>query len=254
MIWHFEPGQQVKARMHTHVELEMNLCVGGRATYLVGQQRVDVTARRLLWLFPQKEHLLIEQTSDFEMWIAVFRPQLVTRISRSSGDEELRSGQSDTPPVRLLKRGCVEFLTKICSELHGEKETATVANPGLEFLLRKARHEYLNASLLDSLGDVHPAVERAAFTIARGEKDTDAETFASQCGLSRARLSRLFKAQMGLELSEFRNQKRMEKFHAYYGGGQRCTVLQAALEAGFGSLAQFYRVQKSMAIRQRPAE
>jgi AraC-like DNA-binding protein len=55
-------------------------------------------------------------------------------------------------------------------------------------------------------------------------------------------LSRIFKEQTGVSISRFRNQQRVQRFLRLYGNGLRTTALAAALEAGFGSYAQFYRV------------
>jgi hypothetical protein len=54
----------------------------------------------------------------------------------------------------------------------------------------------------------------------------------------------LFKQQTGVALVDFRNRQRVEKFLAIYRTGQRTTMLDAALEAGFGSYPQFHRVFK----------
>ena len=70
----------------------------------------------------------------------------------------------------------------------------------------------------------------------------DSTRSRTQAGLSPSHLSRLFKAQTGVSITRFRNQRRLERFHHLYGRGRRTTALAAALEAGFGSYAQFYRV------------
>jgi AraC-like DNA-binding protein len=50
-------------------------------------------------------------------------------------------------------------------------------------------------------------------------------------------------------ISWFRNQQRLQRFLRLYGTGRRTTALAAALEAGFGSYAQFYRVFRQQAGR-----
>ncbi len=67
-------------------------------------------------------------------------------------------------------------------------------------------------------------------------------SLAQEAGLSSARLSRLFKAQTGFAMVDFRNRIRIERFLQLYGTGQRHTMLDAALESGFGSYPQFHRV------------
>ncbi|HJP76441.1 MAG TPA: AraC family transcriptional regulator [Pseudonocardiaceae bacterium] len=70
----------------------------------------------------------------------------------------------------------------------------------------------------------------------------DLTHLARTVGLSPGHLSRLFKAQTGVSLSRYRNQQRLHRFQLAYGNGDNITALSAALAAGFGSYAQFYRV------------
>jgi AraC-like DNA-binding protein len=60
--------------------------------------------------------------------------------------------------------------------------------------------------------------------------------------LSSSHLSRTFKEQTGVSISRFRNEQRLQRFLRIYGRVRRTTALAAALEAGFGSYAQFHRV------------
>jgi AraC-like DNA-binding protein len=56
-----------------------------------------------------------------------------------------------------------------------------------------------------------------------------------------SRLFRTFKTRMGMSLVDYRNRLRLDRFAGLVDRG--CTnLLEAALEAGFGSYAQFYRV------------
>jgi AraC-like DNA-binding protein len=93
--------------------------------------------------------------------------------------------------------------------------------------------------------EVHPAVETVARRL-RGDPDAgDLAELARMAGLSPSHLSRVFKAQTGVSITRFRNQRRLERFRVLYGDGRRTTALAAALEAGFGSYAQFYRVVRA---------
>jgi AraC-like DNA-binding protein len=75
------------------------------------------------------------------------------------------------------------------------------------------------------------------------------DELARRSGLSSTRLSRLFKQQTGVALVDFRNRQRIERYLQLYGTGQRMTMLDAALEAGFGSYPQFHRVFKRVTGR-----
>ncbi|MEV0282929.1 helix-turn-helix domain-containing protein [Kribbella sp. NPDC050820] len=52
--------------------------------------------------------------------------------------------------------------------------------------------------------------------------------------------------QMGTNITRFRNEHRFRRFLDTYGAGHDVTVLDAALEAGFGSYPQFHRVTRSI--------
>jgi AraC-like DNA-binding protein len=67
---------------------------------------------------------------------------------------------------------------------------------------------------------------------------------AAQAHISEAHLSKLFSAQVGVSVTEFRNRIRLQRFFDLYGDGQARTLLACALDAGFGSYPQFHRVFK----------
>jgi AraC-like DNA-binding protein len=71
------------------------------------------------------------------------------------------------------------------------------------------------------------------------------ERLAQSIGISPGHLARSFKREMGLSLVEYRNRLRMERFFVSIERG-RSNLLDAALEAGFGSYAQFHRVHRKL--------
>ncbi len=85
-------------RGHHHAELELNLVTRGTGTYLLGNRHYQIRRGDLLWLFPTQEHVLIEQTPDFEMWIVVFRRRLIKRsaIDPAALPLQQRSFSGDT--------------------------------------------------------------------------------------------------------------------------------------------------------------
>jgi len=68
---------------------------------------------------------------------------------------------------------------------------------------------------------------------------------ASALDISLSRLSRVFKAEMGMSLVEYRNRLRLDRFSVLLDRG-RTNLLEAALAAGFGSYAQFHRVFRAL--------
>jgi AraC-like DNA-binding protein len=64
---------------------------------------------------------------------------------------------------------------------------------------------------------------------------------AASLNISLSRLARVFKILMGMSLVDYRNRLRLDRFEAVFEGGTK-NLLDAAMEAGFGSYAQFHRV------------
>lgn len=67
--------------------------------------------------------------------------------------------------------------------------------------------------------------------------------------MSASRLSHLFREGTSVTLAAFRNRQRLARFWVAYGNGRRKTLIEAALEAGFGSYPQFHRVFKQLTGR-----
>jgi AraC-like DNA-binding protein len=118
----------------------------------------------------------------------------------------------------------------------------TLFNAGLSYLLALAWRTFLDSSEVVGGLEVHPAIDTVARLLQADPGAGDLTDLARMVGLSPAHLSRLFTAQMGLSISRFRNQQRLDRFMRLYGHGRATTALAAAHDAGFGSYAQFHRV------------
>jgi AraC-like DNA-binding protein len=85
-----------------------------------------------------------------------------------------------------------------------------------------------------------PLIVKAVQLLANDPSMTGA-TLGKTLALSASRLARVFKAEMGMSLVEYRNRLRLERFSVLLDKTGD-NILAAALQAGFGSYAQFHRV------------
>jgi AraC-like DNA-binding protein len=90
----------------------------------------------------------------------------------------------------------------------------------------------------------HPAVV-AAVRMLTEDPSLRGGDIAKKIGVSLSRFARVFKADMGLSLVDFRNQLRLERFLSLVDSGGN-NLLEAALAAGFGSYSQFHRVFREL--------
>ena len=245
-LWHYR--HQGRNAMHRHAELELNLITSGSGLYLLENRKYQIRRGDLLWLFPAQEHVLVEHSPDFEMWIGVFKPEAVGKIATDPNAKILRQKNPAGEFCRRLPQPALARLEKMFSEIVAAQNQPGLFNAGLAYALLNAWQHFENAAEVP-VQDVHPAVEKAARLIRHESNLLSLGELARRAGLSAPRLSRLFKQQTGIALVDFRNRQRVEKFLEIYGAGQRRTMLDAALEAGFGSYPQFHRVFKRVTGR-----
>jgi methylphosphotriester-DNA--protein-cysteine methyltransferase len=227
--------------MHRHAELEFNLVTRGTGRYILGDRCYNLGPRSLVWLFPAQDHILLDRSPDYAHWVLVFRPELVTR---AAGDEHppLREGNPAGYFCRRLRPDDDARLRGLLETVAGVPRAETARfNAGLAFALLTAWAAYRDAEEGAAGTGLHPAVERTVkFLRTHSAGDHAAREVADACGLSAAHLARLFRAQVGVTLIEFRNRERIKRFLEADARGT--TLLESALSVGFGSYAQFHRV------------
>jgi AraC-like DNA-binding protein len=226
--------------MHCHEELEFNLCTRGRAAYLVKGIRYELTRGSLIWLFPDQEHLLIEQSPDFQMWIVVFRPRLVTRVCREA--KVLRQRDPEGQFCVRLREELAGRLGGLYRELLEATADVDRLNAGLGYALLSTWAAQQQAETNPATRRVHPAVDQAARLLHVEPARYRLGALAEEVELSPSRLSRLFAQQMGLTLVSYRQRRCLEKFLDLFARTPERKLMSLALQAGFGSYPQFHRV------------
>lgn len=241
-IWFL--NQAWEGQSHYHDELELNIVTSGRGSYRLGSRCYEVTANSMVWLFPQQEHVLFEQSSDFKMFISVFSPQLVKRSCRSPSTALLCQGDPEGNFCKKVTKTECNELQRLLREVMSGSSDSDYFNAGLLFVLQhswrcfKRVRNFLPSTLL------HPAVMKAAQLLEENQRFYSNGELAQAVFLSESQLSRNFHQEMGCTIAAFRNQMRLEAFFRIIKK-RPITILDAALEANFGSYSQFYKVFKT---------
>ncbi len=261
---------------HRHVELELNLVVGGEIRYVVEDRSYHFTAGSLVWIFPGQVHQLVDRSPGAAYYVTVFRPDRMKELEASA---RYRSLLEELPP----KEGVLhhrptsanfQMLRHIMAELcaggmdpdllnreagfgvspgfHYEHSDPMGLNAGLRYLCLRAWRMTEEGQRENTLPPLHPAVRKALEKLRTSDPPLRLPELARHCGVSASTLSRLFRTQMGIPLNRYRNSVMLSRFMEYMSGGQP-TILEAVHAAGFGSYAQFHRVFRD-AYRQSPRE
>jgi len=253
-VWRHQ-GKSGMHSAHSHDVLEMNLIVRGEASYQMKSRRYHMTPRSMVWLFPRHTHQLIDCSEDFFMWIVVFRPSFVRKQATQPRYMMLRKDNPAGWFCRLLSRVDMNFLLNKLEENDQLQENPDLHRAILLQLMLQAWDYFVRTNNEPVHSELHPAIEKACTILSQNkhadkliiemkyeEKKVDLTHLSQLVHLSPARLSRLFHQQMGITITDYKNKLRIEHALKQYGMGQRITMLQAALESGFGSYAQFYRI------------
>jgi AraC-like DNA-binding protein len=124
------------------------------------------------------------------------------------------------------------------------KQAAAAVFCTLLAVLYQARRGGVSWQPLPRKSGQGPLVERVLRALSE-ELPVTGERLASDLGVSPGHLARSFKREMGVSLVDYRNRLRLDRFfEAIQRRGGNGNLLDAALEAGFGSYAQFHRVYR----------
>jgi AraC-like DNA-binding protein len=110
--------------------------------------------------------------------------------------------------------------------------------------LELARSRPARASTSEPSPARHPVVQKALAMLASDAALVGKE-IAAALDVSVSRLVRLFKAELGISLVEYRNRLRIARVQVLMDAGEH-NLLKVARASGFGSYAQFHRVFRAM--------
>ncbi len=231
------------AQRHRHAELELHLVLRGPGTYVVGGERLLAEPGAVLWIPPDVDHVLLDAQAGFQRWMLLVRPRCVRRVLGQEVARDLLARRITDRLCRTLSRPAARALAAVLGEVRDQGfASAALHNSGIQFAVARAWVLFSRSAAIPQAAELHPAIARAARILRESATTPSIEELGRRSGLSASHLSRLFREQMGLSVTEFRCRQRVERFLELFGEGQRRSLTEAALEAGFGSYPQFYRV------------
>ncbi|GIW76655.1 MAG: hypothetical protein KatS3mg104_1718 [Phycisphaerae bacterium] len=238
-IWEYGPPQR-STEAHRHSELEVNLVISGTATYVLRDRRYELGTGTLVWLFPAQEHLIVRQSSNFRMWIGVFR-QTMLRNTELGQARILRQKSPTEIFCRSLSPTTTTELAYLFQKVQSARNYPPEFNSGLKYLLLSGWSAFERSAKVLPQQMLHPVVAQVIHSAELLDSNIRIDHLAAGAGISVGQLSRLFRQQMGIRLVDYRNHRRLQQFLSLYRRGTM-TALSAALQSGFGSYPQFHRV------------
>jgi AraC-like DNA-binding protein len=254
-----------RCQPHHHIELELNIVVRGTVTYEEGGRRFTFSPRTMFWFFPDQEHQLVDMADNAQFYVVTFRQSLIQRSCLSESNQYLKQTNTERADLlsTLLDPQSYDLVCKTMdllssdldserlnreaefgahSDFHFEHPDPDVLNAGLHFLLLLCWRCQLAGKSIKQAGSLHPSVRRALKSLSEDKNALSLEELSNVCGTSKFHLSRTFRRQIGIPMTQYRNSLRLSRFFEEYRKIDSKTLAEAAYAAGFGSYAEFYKV------------
>lgn len=193
----------------------------------MGEKTLEVQAGDILWWPPGQDHVLIEASADFDLFVVGVTPELSSRIlvpPRSTGvKSQVRSRLPASETGRWLA---------LCTAPVNPLDAAAIESRIGDLWLEA--HSYR-----PSQPDLHHFTSRAISSLL-GQPELARDDVADMVRVSPTELSRKFRKDLGVTLTKYRTRVKLLRFiREMDAGATNC--MAASLSAGFGSYSQCHR-------------
>jgi len=223
-IWHHVP--ETRRPRHFHSEPELNLVTAGKAVFGVGDLTIAAAAGDLLWWAPGQDHVLLDASPDFDLFVIGVTPELSARVLETTH----AAAYAGATRVRLDAATLAAFRT-FCAMPMASDPGAIERYIG-DFW--RSAHELRVAT-----EDKHAFTSRALVSLMERPELRRSDVASVVRGYA-TEVSRHFHKDTGLTLTGYRTRVRLLRFIRAARREER-NLLLAALEAGFGSYSQCHR-------------
>ena len=237
---------------HAHDTLEINLVLRGSGQVLLENRRYPLMPGHLVWLWPGQRHVPAGWSADMLLWIVEWGPEFLPRLRRARRGDAPPPADPAAPFCRRLAAPALRRLDGLLATVAAQSRPDAF-NRGLDFALLALWDEFQAAETVADCSPFHPKLEAALALLTQPDQDLSQAELARRVHVSPFYLSELFRRQTGLALPDYRNRLRLLEFFRRCHARPELRLLQHALDSGFGSYAQFYRVF-SEALGQSPRD
>jgi AraC-like DNA-binding protein len=235
-IWHHAPA--TRRPRHFHSEPELNLVTGGSATFAMGEKLLPVVRGDLLWWPPGQDHLLVDASPDFDLFVIGVTADFSMRVLAGPPDV----GCVGPIQIRLPTLALAE-LEAICVAPDSASDVLAIE--------RRVGDLWHEAHALRRAAAPMHVVTRRTMASLYQRPELGRSDIARLVRACPTEISRNFRNDMGMTLSAFRSRLRLLRFIEAMDAGAT-SLLAAALDAGFGSYSQCHRIfQRTFACAPR---
>lgn len=224
-VWRYSP--EYRRPRHFHAEPELNVVCSGSGAFATGVRVFPVRAGDMVWWPAGIDHELVHTSPDFDLFVVGLSPDFSERVLGRVG-LEAAPGRALRPPLATFSR-----IADACAIPVHELEPVVLEQRVAELW----REAYVAPSAGASIHTLSRRVARGVLAdteLTRGDLARDLRTHPSE-------ISRYFRADVGLTLTEYRTRLRLLRFIQAADHAADVNLAAAAQAAGFGSYSQCHR-------------
>lgn len=228
-------GMPTEIARHRHErDAEFGFITTGSGDYVTGDRSFTLVPGRLFYIPPGVPHGSPGVSPRLHCWtLGIPQDHLGGAVLPTSAS----CVTTRLTPERARR------LARMFADLVAEPDAAAF-ELGARFVAASALAALTSSPSEASTPKVHSAVETAT-RILQSENEAgpqlSLDALAKRSGVSRSRLTELFRDHHGMSVVQFRNHERLRRFLELYAAQPSLGMTAAAFAAGFGSYSQFYR-------------
>lgn len=242
--WHGVAAPMAGA--HSHMEIEANLIHQGALFYLFGGRRVEIRAGEWAIFWGSVPHQLIEQSAQTRVsWFTLPLATFLSWAMPTALSDALLNGQIIVQAANL-PGDTLRFAQWNDDLKSSHADRQTVVELEIQARLRRVAfdwQEIQTSAAPAARGEVGAVEKMAAFVSRNYQNALQISDITAVSGLHSNYAMNLFKREFGLSLGEFLTRTRIAQVQRLLATTDR-TVLDIALDCGFGSASRFHAVFK----------
>lgn len=213
---------------HFHAEPELNLIAAGTAVFGAGEATLSVAAGDLLWWPPGQDHVLLDASPDFDLFVIGVTAAFSERVL----DADVSGFAGGATRLRVAPDALLR-MRSLCGGTSNVGGDAAAIERHVGALWREAHQ------LRAGVRDRHPLTVRALGSLL-ARPDMKRSELARRIRGNASEVSRMFHRDVGMTLVAYRTRLRLLRFIELVERERR-SFLAAATDAGFGSYSQCHR-------------
>lgn len=228
---------------HHHEHLEINLVEKGQAKYNVNNRIYSLEAHCLVFLFPAQEHVLYDRSPDFKMWNITVRQSFLNTLCKSRFLMPLKARDTEEYFCRQMHPATSRLYEKLLPDIaEQQKNHPGIFRLGLAYLVASLWKDFHENTTPVTHRPVTPHVQKVVYLLSHAEEQESLYILSKKLNIGPSQVSRMFKKEMGISITEFRNRTKLDRFVNLMSKNPNHDLLTLAMDAGFGSYTQFFRI------------